>query len=124
MRGILPRRDSAHGAWQLIRPTLLLLAGAWVAAVPALGQQTDPPADALGEATLFQEVPRVSAASKYEQDPREAPASISVITQEEIQRFGYRTLAEVLNSVRGFFTSYDRNYTLCRRARVHAPRRL
>jgi outer membrane receptor protein involved in Fe transport len=111
MREIVPGRGFANGTWQLVRPTLLLFAAAWAAAVPALGQQPDTGADVLGEATLFQEVPRVSAASKYEQDPREAPASISVITQEEIQRFGYRTLAEVLNSVRGFFTSYDRNYT-------------
>jgi iron complex outermembrane receptor protein len=68
-------------------------------------------ASPVGEAALFQEVPSVTAASKYEQDPREAPASISVITREQIQRFGYRTLGEALNSVRGFFTSYDRNYT-------------
>jgi outer membrane receptor for ferrienterochelin and colicins len=55
----------------------------------------------VGEEALFQELPHVTAASKYEQDPREAPASITVITQEEIRRFGYRTLGEALNSVRG-----------------------
>ena len=52
----------------------------------------------------------ISAASKYKQTVREAPASITVITAEEIERFGYRTLAEALESVRGFYTRYDRNY--------------
>ncbi len=74
-------------------------------------QQTPDDSEVLGEAALFQEVPSVTAASKYEQDPREAPASITVITRDDIDRYGYRTLAEALNSVRGFFTSYDRNYT-------------
>ncbi|HEY8257531.1 MAG TPA: TonB-dependent receptor [Gemmatimonadales bacterium] len=77
----------------------------------ASAQDPDAVRGAVGEAALFEEVPSVTAASKYEQDPREAPASISVITHDDIQRYGYRTLAEALNSVRGFFTSYDRNYT-------------
>jgi iron complex outermembrane receptor protein len=84
---------------------------ALASAQPAWAQAEGEAAELLGEATLFQEVPSVTAASKYEQDPREAPASITVITRDEISRFGYRTLAEALNSVRGFFTSYDRNYT-------------
>lgn len=65
----------------------------------------------LGEAALFQELPAVTAASRYDQDPYEAPASISIVTADDIRRYGYRTLAEVLNSVRGFFTTYDRNYS-------------
>ncbi|MGH7525966.1 MAG: TonB-dependent receptor plug domain-containing protein, partial [Gemmatimonadales bacterium] len=95
---------------------VLRLAVAWLAAGSTLpgsawGQEPEAPPELVGEAALFQELPSVTAASKYEQDPREAPASISVITQEEIERFGYRTLGEALNGARGFFTSYDRNYT-------------
>ncbi len=90
------------------------------------GQAQEPDAvnGPVGEAALFQEVPSVTAASKYEQDPREAPASISVITRDQIQRFGYRTLGEALNSVRGFFTSYDRNYTYVAVRGLHASRGL
>src|SRR3989454_11782951 len=60
---------------------------------------------------LFQDLPSVFGASKYEQKPSEAPASVSIVTSEEIRKFGYRTLSEILRSVRGFFTTYDRNYS-------------
>lgn len=62
------------------------------------------------ETILFQEIPSVYGASKYEQKITEAPSSVSIVTAEEIARYGYRTLAAILRSVRGFTTSYDRNY--------------
>ena len=54
--------------------------------------------------------PSVKAASKSLLSVDEAPASISVITREEIQGFGYSTLAEALSAIRGFSTSNDRLY--------------
>jgi iron complex outermembrane receptor protein len=57
------------------------------------------------------QVHTVVAASKYEQKTTEAPASVSIITQDEIKRYGYRTLAEILGSVQGFYVSNDRNYS-------------
>lgn len=53
----------------------------------------------------------VSAATRYQQDARSAPASIVVVTNEEIRRFSYRTLADVLADVPGFYISNDRNYS-------------
>ena len=47
---------------------------------------------------------------KYEQKVTEAPSSITIITDEEIQKYGYRNLLQILNSVPGFYASYDRDY--------------
>ncbi len=52
----------------------------------------------------------VYGASKIKQKAKEAPASITIISREEIKSYGYRTMAEVLASVRGFYVTYDRNY--------------
>jgi outer membrane receptor for ferrienterochelin and colicins len=54
---------------------------------------------------------QISSASKYAQKTSEAPASVTIITSEDIERYGYRTLEEVFQSVRGFYVSNDRNYS-------------
>lgn len=53
----------------------------------------------------------VYGASKHDQKTTEAPSSVSVVTSADIERNGYRTLADVLRSVHGFYSTYDRNYT-------------
>ena len=52
----------------------------------------------------------VSTAAKHQQSAQVAPASVTVITSEDIAEYGYTTIAEALNSVHGFYLSYDRNY--------------
>jgi len=53
----------------------------------------------------------VSGASKFDQKTSEAPASVTIVTADDIQKYGYRTLADLLRSVRGVAVSYDRNYS-------------
>ncbi|MDH4163467.1 MAG: TonB-dependent receptor [Nitrospirota bacterium] len=66
----------------------------------------------LGDETLlFQEIPTVTGASKYEQKVIEAPSAVTIVTAADISRHGYRTLADLLRSVRGFYVTYDRNYS-------------
>ncbi len=55
--------------------------------------------------------PKVSAASKSSLDVDWAPASVTVITQEEIRAFGYQTLPDALRAVRGYFFTDDRIYS-------------
>ena len=83
--------------------TIAFPAGAAEKAVPA---ELDPTTDQV----LFQEIPTVVGASKYEQRTTEAPSYVSIVTAEEIKRYGYRTLAEIVSSVAGFYPNYDRSY--------------
>lgn len=56
------------------------------------------------------EVETVSGASRYEQPVSEAPASVSIVTADEIRKLGYRNLADILQSIPGFSVTNDRNY--------------
>jgi outer membrane receptor for ferrienterochelin and colicins len=53
----------------------------------------------------------VYGASEFLQNAEDAASSITVITAGEIQKHGYRTIADVLRSVRGFYVINDRNYS-------------
>lgn len=55
--------------------------------------------------------PEVQAASKSLLSADEAPASITVISSDELRAFGCQTLAEALSAVRGIYLSDDRIYT-------------
>ena len=57
------------------------------------------------------EIDSVYGASGFKQKVTEAPASVTIITSDEIQKHGYRTLADILRNVRGLYVSYDRNYS-------------
>jgi len=76
------------------------------------GNQYPPkdPAELGIQDTMKIKVSIVYGASKFDQKLSEAPAAVSIVTATEIKRFGYRTLADILRSVRGFYTTYDRNY--------------
>ena len=56
-------------------------------------------------------VESVYSASKFLQKVTAAPASITLVTSEEIRRYGYRTVGAILQTAPGFFITYDRNYT-------------
>lgn len=66
-------------------------------------------------------VPTVIGASKHEQKLTEAPSAVSIITREDIQQFGYRTLGDLLRSVRGFYVTHDRAYNFTGLRGVNRP---
>ena len=87
----------------------IMVSCAWIGPAQALGSvESGAPG---GERIFFQEIPSVHGASKYEQKVSEAPASVTIVTADDIRRFGWRTIADALRSVKGFYTTYDRAYT-------------
>ena len=87
----------------------------WIAAfllraATASAQSVSSGIDALTLQELL-DVEVVSTASKFPQAVTRAPASITIITADEIRSYGHRTLEDVLRGVRGFYTTYDRNYS-------------
>jgi outer membrane receptor for ferrienterochelin and colicins len=76
----------------------------------APGAATDLMALSL-EQLLEVKVDRVYGASRYEQNVAQAPASVSLVTRDEIQKQGHRTLADVLRTVNGVYVTDDRNYS-------------
>ncbi|MEP6834528.1 MAG: TonB-dependent receptor [Gemmatimonas sp.] len=62
------------------------------------------------ETLLLGALPSVFGASRFDQAVTEAPAAVSVITADEIAAYGWQTLSDLLRSVRGFYTTYDRSY--------------
>ena len=86
---------------------------------PAYALQDPPTGDArdhrLGDLSLEElmeiKIDEVYTASRFVQKISDAPASVTVVTAEEIRRSGYRTLAEILRAVRGTYVTNDRNYS-------------
>jgi iron complex outermembrane receptor protein len=80
----------------------------------AVGQNT-PAKPSLTDLSLEElmliNIDSVYGASGFKQKITEAPAFVTIITSEDIQRYGYRTLADILRNVPGLYVTYDRNYS-------------
>lgn len=91
---------------------LAMSAGASVLAQPAAAPASQTPLnDKSLEELMSLDVASVTGAARHEQRVTEAPSSVTVVTAADIRTFGWRTLADVLRSVRGFYVTNDRNYS-------------
>jgi outer membrane receptor protein involved in Fe transport len=52
----------------------------------------------------------VTTASKIAHQVSDSPSAVSIVTADDIKDYGYRTLAEILNSMRGLSITNDRSY--------------
>ncbi len=111
------RPNKAHFRRIARRPAGALFLLAWVTGAGSVAGDVPPVgnAPALADLSIEQlvslEVASVYGASRYEQKVTQAPSAVSVITSNDIKKYGHRTLADVLNSVRGLYVSSDRNYS-------------
>ncbi len=86
--------------------------GALTAAFTATAAQNNAELEQLTELSLEQLLDvRITSASKFSQRASDAPASVSVLTAEDFRTYGWRTLADALRSVRGFYITSDRTYS-------------
>jgi outer membrane receptor protein involved in Fe transport len=103
-----------HWRW---RPVSAFLIGSVLisASFAAAQQPTPPPKRAIDTLTMDLErlmnIEIVVAGSKREQQSRDVASFVSVVTAAEIREHGYRTLADVLRTLPGFYVTNDRNYS-------------
>ncbi len=84
---------------------IALLATAFVP--PARSQ----PEQDLNELSLEQLLDlTIVSASRFRQKVSEVPSAVTVVTRADIQQYGWRTLAEAVRSVPGFYVHADRSY--------------
>jgi outer membrane receptor protein involved in Fe transport len=117
----MPRRSSRSRVTRAmihpllpVRKTAFLALTLLLAAVPSRpGHAAEPSAEELSSllATPVYGSAQLAGASKYAQDLAEAPTVVYVRTAGEIRTQGYRTLADVLESVPGVHLRSDRIYT-------------
>ncbi len=91
-----------------LRQSVLVL----VLAAPSAAAAQSPLSGLSLEDLMKLDAGQVFGASERLQPVTEAPASVSFITADEIARYGYRTLADILRSVRGMYVTDDRNFSL------------
>jgi outer membrane receptor for ferrienterochelin and colicins len=108
---------SHRSAWPAVPRALILVILSFLPlpnTTPVLAQNKGDTPNLLDmslEDLMSIEIDSVYGASGFKQKVTEAPASVTIITSEEIQKFGYKTLADILRNVRGFYVTYDRNYS-------------
>ena len=83
---------------------------------PELAPAASPQADTTVSTSLplpsLEELTKVNVttAALHQQEIKRAPGDITVVTADEIERYGWRTLGEIINHVRGFYVTYDHTY--------------
>jgi outer membrane receptor for ferrienterochelin and colicins len=80
----------------------------WAAEIQSAADKAADPTEISFEELIKMEV---WAASRFWQKTAEAPSSVTIITSDEVKKYGHRTLAEILETVPGLYISYDRNYS-------------
>lgn len=102
----------AHALFRLFTPIRAIAALCCaLSLIGTVSAQPSPDQDLM--ALSIEELTKVKvySASRHLESVRQAPSAVTVITAAEIRNYGWRTLADVLRTVRGFYIAYDRDYS-------------
>ena len=98
--------------------SVFLIGSVLISASLAAAQQPTPPPSpkptvypSTMDLEQLMKIEIVVAGSKRAQKSRDVASFVSVVTAAEIKEHGYRTLADVLRTLPGFYVSNDRNYS-------------
>jgi outer membrane receptor for ferrienterochelin and colicins len=112
-------RTTARAQGALLVVAALFAFGPFGNSLPAVeisASVTNSPNTSASDDDLLRElqnirVPYVQGASKYWQKISEAPSSVTILTSDDVKKYGHRTLADMLRTVPGLYVTYDRNYS-------------
>src|SRR5687768_1589136 len=91
-----------------MKPSIPSFAIGLALAASSLHARATEPSSALDDVDLVKVLNvEVSTATKMAESLDEAPAIIRVVTREDIQRWGYQSVAEVLSHTMGFYLTDD-----------------
>ena len=85
----------------------LLLGAVASSSLPAQAPAGKPRKPRTSDEALIEEIPSLFGASRFDQLSTEAPASVTVITAEDIASHAWRNLSDLLHTVRGFYVIDD-----------------
>lgn len=85
----------------------LLGVGVLFAALPECGVAEDDLTALPFEALLLRDY---ISASRLARQVSDSPAAVAIVTADDIRAYGYRTLADVINSMRGLYITDERRY--------------
>jgi outer membrane receptor protein involved in Fe transport len=112
---VLKRAGERRAPPRRRRAAAPLLAALVATALSAPPRAAEPAAASVGDLTdlnLEQLMNLdVETASRFPQKRSEAPSAVSVISSADIKAYGYRTLADVLSSIRGLYVRTDTLYS-------------
>ena len=101
----------------IMRPFFLFVRAGFgrIGFLAALALQT--PMALAGDAQALADLPfddlvrrEVVSASSIARQISDSPSAVAIVTAADIRTYGYRTLADVINGMRGLYTTYDRRY--------------
>ena len=106
------RRASSPGGGGRLAAVRAACLGMALLPVPAWTQEAParPPDVSAMSLEELMDVEVVFAGSRREENPRQIPFPVFVISRDEIRQHGWSTLGEALEQVPGFYVTNDRNY--------------